>query len=139
MKGIKAYNSLEEMEIKNNQNYVGYYWMSDKQSPNRFDANSFKNLKSNPFIIEGMLWDEINQTSIMIKHTGRYIINEFNLNEIKTNQGVKIEEKEYIPFRLKEVGAKDKVYFNQIWLPEKDPLCENMEVLKLKAIIFTGF
>jgi CRISPR type III-associated protein (TIGR04423 family) len=130
--GIRTYNNLSDIPTKD-CNYIGYYWMSDTQNPEYVDNNfTLPTYTINPFIIEGMLWDKTNKRSIMIKHTGRYVITQVDFKEISSD--CKIADKSYMGYK-----PKGKHLYKQIWLPEPDPLCQGMEVLKLKAIVFTGF
>ncbi len=82
-----------------------------------------------------MLWCESEKISVHVRHTGKYHIHEFDLNILIDGKN-KLVEKEYLPHRLENVK---KVCFKQLWVPEADPLCDNMEVLTMKAQIFTGF
>ncbi|MFN3849599.1 MAG: TIGR04423 family type III CRISPR-associated protein [Spirosomataceae bacterium] len=118
--------------------YSGYLWQSDKQSPAVFknqtvDFSQYIN-QENPFIIEGLLWAENEEVSIQIKHTHRYLINRICLKDISTEH--ELIEKKYHTHRIK--GVKH-LKFKQLWIPEPDPLCEGMEVLTIKALIFVGF
>ena len=132
-------NNLNEIKRRN---YQGYVWMSDKENPElikgEFDFSEYTSI--NPFVIEALLWCQAEEISIHIRHTGRYVINEFDLKEKNLPKGAVLEAKNYIPHRLKGIN---NVNFKQLWLPEPDSLCEGtserMEVLTLKAIIFTGF
>jgi CRISPR type III-associated protein (TIGR04423 family) len=129
-----AMNKPTEIPTKK---YQGYVWLSDEKYPvvlldKEYD---FSTLKENQFVIEALLWNaEDGGTSIMIRHTGKYHIQEFKLNELPT--GHELVEKVYLPHRLDKVKH---VYFKQLWIPEPDAFCEGMEVMTMKALIFTGF
>ncbi len=117
--------------------YDGYVWLSNEKYPIILDKQEydFTQVKENPFVIEALLWNAEEDISIMIRHTGKYHIQEFNLNELPV--GHELEEKVYLPHRL---GDNVKyVFFKQLWIPEPDPFCEKMEVMTMKALIFTGF
>lgn len=117
--------------------YDGYVWFSDQKEPVTLIQKeySFEDTKENPFVIEALLWNTEEEISIMVRHTGKYHIQEFKLNELPA--GHELVEKVYLPHRL---GDKVKhVCFKQLWIPEKDPFCEEMEVMTMKALIFTGF
>jgi CRISPR type III-associated protein (TIGR04423 family) len=136
IKGIRRITSLAEVP---RGDYVGYYWLSDSKTPIMIDENNpfdHSVFKVNPFIIEGMLWNEKEQTSIMIAHTGRYNIFEYKVKDISTVDGAILESKNYIAHKMK---AKSMVSFKQLWIAESDPLCVDSKVLKMKAQIFTGF
>ncbi len=137
MKGI---NKIENLNNVKKRKYVGYIWMSDKQEPKvltqptEFD---FSKVGANPFVQEALLYcNEGNEeVSITVRHTGVYQITEFDLKNLP--QGAELNEREYFPHRL---GFQDKrVFIKQLWFPEPDPNCDGMEVLTLKAHIFTGF
>lgn len=117
--------------------YEGYVWFSNKKEPQILDKALFDSIlfEENTFIIEALLWNAEEEISIMVRHTGKYHIQEFKLNELPT--GHELVEKVYLPHRL---GDKVKhVCFKQLWIPESDPFCEEMEVITMKALIFTGF
>lgn len=132
MKGINRIGTVAEIP---NGNYQGYYWLSNAETPVMINGKiDSTQIKINPFIIEGMLWDEKAKKSIMITHTGSYQIFEYDLNEIEGE----MVEKEYMAHRLNGVS---KVCFKQLWQAEKDANCAgaDMKVLKMKAQIFVGF
>ena len=117
--------------------YDGYVWLSDQKEPETLIQKefSFEDTKANPFIIEALLWNAEEEISIMVRHTGKYHIQEFKLNELPT--GHELVEKVYLPHRL---GDQVKhVYFQQLWIPEPDAFCAGMKVMTMKALIFTGF
>lgn len=128
-----AMNNLSEIK---NRKYSGYIWMSNAKQPKMLYSEEFdfSTIGINPFIIEGLLYNEEENISITISHTGKYHIHEFDLNDLP--EGAELEDIEYLPHRLNGV---DKVCFKQLWVPEKDENCENWPVLKMKALIFTGF
>jgi CRISPR type III-associated protein (TIGR04423 family) len=129
---VKKYNQLNEIP---KLTFEGYVWMSDEESPKVLfnETFDFKNIMINPFIIEALLYNETEKTSIHIQHTGEYQIFEYDLKNLSEEQLV---AKSYLPHRLEGV---EKVNFKQLWIPEPDENCENMEVLTLKAIVFCGF
>lgn len=117
--------------------YEGYVWYSNETYPKPIDNEMFHfdELPINPFVVEAMLYCKADNTSIIVKHTGRYVITHFNLSKLP--DGAVIKEKFYLPHRMGE--GINKVCFQQIWLPEPDDLCNGMPVLTLKAIAFVGF
>ena len=117
--------------------YEGYVWFSNKKEPKVLDKELFDSIhfEENSFIIEALLWNAEEETSIMVRHTGKHHIQKFKLDELPTEY--ELVEKVYLPHHL---GKKvKKVCFKQLWLPEPDPLCEEMPVMTMKALIFTGF
>jgi len=140
----KSYQELSEIPLAT---YEGYLWPSDEETPKVFNQEmpDFSQWKTvNPFIIEGWLYDKNSNTSILIRHSGKYHITSYSLND--RPEGSQLESVNYLPHRLD--GVKE-VYFKQLWLPEMDFNCggvigqemdyPGMEVLTLKALVFTGF
>jgi len=128
-----AMNNLSEIK---NRKYSGYIWMSDEKKPKvlRNEEYDFSKLEVNPFIIEALLYCKEEDISLSVLHTGKYHINEIDLKNLPA--GKEWVDVEYLPHRLDDV---EKVQFKQLWLPEKDKNCADMEVLKMKALVFTGF
>jgi len=118
--------------------YEGYVWFSDHEKPKVLHNESYDfskhNNTENPFIIEALLYANDENISVSVKHTGKYQIHEIDLNDLP--EGADFQEIKYLPHRLN--GVK-KVKFKQLWLPEEDENCNNWEVLKMKALVFTGF
>ncbi|WP_259015106.1 TIGR04423 family type III CRISPR-associated protein [Emticicia fluvialis] len=114
--------------------YEGYVWMSDKQKPEVFMNKPFNanGHQQNPFIIEGLLWAKKEKVSIHIRHTGKYLIHKYEMNDQDLSEDIN----QYLAHKIE--GIK-KLKFKQVWEPEKDPFCEDMEVLKMKALVFIGF
>lgn len=134
----EANNRIKELSAIPKRKYVGYIWMSDEEvpkvlkDPTEFD---FSEIGINPFVQEALLYCEDEEVSVMVRHTGEYHISEFELRNFPDEY--ELVEKQYYPHRL---GFNDKkLCFKQLWVPENDPNCEEMEVLTLKAHIFTGF
>ncbi len=120
--------------------YEGYIWYSNEKQPIVLSGKDYfsfdENENDNPFVIEALLFDKENQVSITIRHTGTFLIKIFDLKNLPQN-AILSDTKEYYPHRLgNEVS---KVCFKQLWIPEKDLNCEEMEVFNMKAFIFTGF
>ena len=124
--------------------YIGYIWEADEQSPDVFSTPKKCDwTKYKSYIVEGWLYckEKEEELSIHIKHTGTQQIFEYHSKEFPPDS--ELVEVSYLPHRLK--NNIERVYFQQLWIPEKDPLCEDMEdgegmeVLKMKALIFTGF
>lgn len=141
-----TYNTITEIPKRK---YQGYIWFSDKTTPKvllgkeEFDFSSIDT--QNPFIVEALLYCENENKSIMLKHSDKYIIKEFDLNEL--TKDAEVVEKEYLPHQLKDVA---KLKFKQFWETkpflingeeknEDETENEYMETLQLKATVFTGF
>lgn len=129
----KKYETPQDIPKKT---YEGYVWGSDDKDPKMYygkEEVSISDNDVNGYIIEALLYCEENNTSLLIRHSGKYHIYEYDLKGLNEENLVSVE---YLPHRLNGV---EKVCFKQLWLPEEDPNCENMKVLKMKALIFTGF
>jgi CRISPR type III-associated protein (TIGR04423 family) len=127
-------NKLTKIPTKK---YQGYVWLSDEKYPTILldKEYDFSTVKENQFVIEALLWYAQEETSIMVRHTGKYHIQEFKLKELPPEH--ELVDKVYLPHRL---GEKVKnVCFKQLWIPEPDAHCEEMPVMTMKALIFTGF
>lgn len=113
--------------------YQGYLWYSDKKEPQVLHDEVFELEiadNTNPFVIEGQLFD--GQKSISIKYVdGKYIVNTYDLN---TLDGV-MQEQTFHSHRMEGKLLK----FKQIWKNQSDELCEGMQVLQPAELIFVGF
>ena len=123
--------------IDRNANYEGYLWWSDQQKAEVFLGEKPIELPkelTNPFIIEGNLWDRANETSYLIRFIdGQYLVYKFELNGIPDER---ITPHEYLPNRMPGI---DKLIFKEVWEEKPDELCNNFEVLKPAFIAFIGF
>ncbi len=140
---IESYKDITKIPKRK---YQGYIWYSDgkqkradgKEMPDILNGNdefSFTENHLNPFVVEALLYCQKEQISVMVKHNGAYLIKEYDLKTLPHGAELITEEKNYFSHRLEG----KKICFKQLWIAEKDENCENMEVLNLKAIIFTGF
>lgn len=134
------FKQLESLTQIPGKNYEGYLWLSDKKTPGEITGvtnltHYEQNKKpANPFIREAYLYDKNEKLSVSIKHVpGRYLINCFDL--AKLSEDVKTKEKKFIAHK----DLPGKLRFKEIWAAEKDENCENFDVLKKKATVFTGF
>lgn len=114
--------------------YQGYLWYSNEQKPQIIDGQSVWGIQideaTNPFIIEGLLWDEESQTSVSIKFIdGHYYKKE-------TVLGGEYDLIGFIPRRMSKV---EKLLFARCWKTIKDELCEGFKTKKLDSVIFKGF
>lgn len=132
MEAIKKHKNLIDIP---NLGFDGYIWLSNSKEPKvlKTEKYDFSTFELNPFIVEGLLYNEASKTSIHIQHTGEYQIFEYDLKEL--SQIGQLKEVSFLPHRLTGV---DKVNFKQLWIAEPDENCEGMEVLKMKALIFCG-
>jgi len=135
MNSLNQYENLLDIPIRN---YEGYYWLADSTIPTIVDGNfGFSQINfGSTFVIEAMLYNSIENISVMIKHTGQYQIHEFRLNEF--SHLAQIEEALiYLPYRFPE-NIKE-IKFSKIWMEQVDDWCEGWPVKTAKAIIFKGF
>lgn len=143
----KKINSIEEIE---DISYCGYFWISDESKPQWFQNKNIKeelkkniiNMNNKNFILECYLYNKEKNKSIKIIHLdGEHIISEFYLDSLKEKT---------IPYQntlscqdifecLPHPFISKKLKFQNIWIPEKDELCANFEVLTKKATVFIGF
>jgi CRISPR type III-associated protein (TIGR04423 family) len=132
MEPITKHHSLETLP---DLNYQGFIWLSDADKPIVLQNEPFdlSKIKTNPFIIEALLFNAEKEISIHIQHTGNYQITEYHFNRF---DNAEVVDNEYLPHRLDGVS---KVKFKQIWISRPDENCAGMEVLNLKAIVFCGF
>ncbi len=117
-------------------NYVGYVWLSDQKKPIVLTGQEFvkANFQStNPFIVEGYLFDESEKRSVQIKHSGRLDIRLFHLDDNDFESGYLVE---FLAHRLEGVS---KLKFLEIWKSSADKFCLEMEVDECVAKVFVGF
>ena len=133
MESIKKHKCLTDIP---SLDFEGYIWLSDSKEPKvlRSEKYDFSSVEQNPFIVEGLLYNESSKTSIHIQHAGEYQIFEYDLRTL--SQIGQLEEVSFLPHRLAGV---EKVNFKQVWIPESDENCIGMEVLKMKLLVFCGF
>ena len=113
--------------------YKGYLWYSDQKSPDVFENKEIElelSDDTNPFIIEGQLYD--GKTSISIKYVdGKYVVKSYVIDVLKGD----VKEQMFYSHRM---GGR-KLKFRQYWRPIPDELCEGMEVLQPAEWVFVGF
>jgi len=133
----KGLNSLSEIP---QGHYEGYFWTSDEDKPHVCSEISAEQYEINgkpahPFIREAMLFDKETGYSISVRHLpGEYMIHQYSTFEFPAE--AKAEEVYYLAQgRL----GKSKLKFIELWLPEPNENCENMNVLTKKALVFAGF
>lgn len=130
----KEHKTIQEIPKRK---YEGYIWGSDDKEPKVYYGKEEVNISTDDikgYIIEGLLYCEQDNTSLIIRHSGKYHIYEYDLNNLL--EGAELVNTEYLPHRLDGI---EKVCFKQLWLPEEDPNCVKLKVLKMKALVFTGF
>ena len=115
----------------------GYLWMSNQEKPKVYQAKPLEvNLdeQSNPFIVEGQLYDLEKKESYSIKYVdGRYLICIHKVEPAKTGQV--IEETNYLSNRMSNLWLN----FLRYWEEKTDENCMGMPVLTLTKSVFVGF
>jgi len=137
------------MEKIENGKYEGWLWKSDSENP--CEITKDKDLDSqlekegitfddnkNPFIIEGMLWNEETMTSVSIKYVdGKHIINKHKVDAADLQGSEKATLKEFVPHRL---PGNEKIKMLQYWKEEQiDEQFENLLSLQPDKLVFVGF
>ncbi len=117
--------------------YDGYIWMSDKPKPRKVESKSeIPTGTQNPFIVEGFLKSADGKVCIsLVSMNGVLKIYQFDLKQIDALPDYQKTENSYLTHHYD--GAEIK--FITVWLPEKDKLCDDMEVLQPKMRVFNGF
>lgn len=149
---------MAQIEIKGK--FEGYLWKSDEQVPEVYEGDNLLDVytfddETNPFIIEGQLYDSETGQSVSIKYVdGEYKIKKYYIDKkdgshpsffsvVKSEKG---EEKVEIPCEVKELHYRGHselkghdLHFYELWEEKPDPLCCNMKVLEATKVIFAGF
>lgn len=123
--------------INKENNYSGYYWLSDMDRPTIVNGLFDKELNPNtiPFIVEAQLYDEMNKTSYSIRYVdGEYLVKEYRITENDENDGRL--EVSYVGNKMEDHA---RLKFLQCWECEPDDLCEGMLVEKPAQFVFIGF
>jgi CRISPR type III-associated protein (TIGR04423 family) len=135
---MKTYcKTIEKVDELPNLSYDGYIWMSDEAKPRKIKSKlEIPTGTQNPFIVEGFLKSEDEKISISLAAmNGELKIYQFNLQEINALPVEQKTENSFLTHRYDEA----KIKFITVWLPEKDKLCEDMQVLQPKMRVFNGF
>lgn len=144
--------------------FEGYLWKSDERVPEVYEGNKLLQVytfddKTNPFIIEGQLYDSKTGQSVSIKYVdGEYKIKKYYIDNpdsnhpsffsvVRIRKGEKeCEEKEEIRCEFKEQHYKGNsklkghnLHFYELWEEKPDSHCCNMKVLEATKVIFAGF
>lgn len=149
---------MAQIEIKGK--FEGYLWKSDEQAPDVYEGNKLLdvytfNNETNPFIIEGQLYDAVTGLSVSIKYVdGEYKIKKYYIDKKDSSHlsfSAVVMEKEgekqvEIPCEVKELHYRGHselkghdLHFYELWEEKPDPLCCNMDVLEATKVIFVGF
>jgi len=118
--------------------YEGYVQFSDTPLRECDVFEGYQDIQLTPtkgFVYEAHFYN--GENSIMIRQqNAEWIVSKTSI--------VDVEKKDIEFYALEKTKYLEKVTSNwvkmaQIWEPEKDDLCENMEVMKLKKVVFAGF
>jgi len=118
--------------------YRGYVQFSDRPLEARDvfeDKNPNVATDENGFVYEAHFSNGTNSIMIRQQNAG-WIVSETDLSAVETKDTelYALEKTSH----LKGVNS-NWVKMAQIWKPEPDALCEGMEVMKLKKVVFAGF
>ena len=114
--------------------YEGYVWASDCETPVRVHSGMPVPPPPPAFVKEALLWDEEKRLSVHVCHDGNNRIACHDLG-LPLPEGAVLQHVEYLAHRVPDA---EKLRFTRYLETEFDPLCEGMEVLVLKATVFTG-
>lgn len=130
-------NRIGIKDINNDSVYQGYTWMSDADEPivvNDCQLGLEISGQSNPFIIEGQLWNSERKKSYSIKFVdGEYLITEYCLTDDD------LCRQEHVYYCANRMPGHPYLHFLRFWELESDSLCEGKEVLTPKQMVFVGF
>ena len=116
----------------------GYLWWSDQQKPKVYQDELIDiclDETENPFVVEGLLYDEENKESYSVKYVdGLYLINKYKVDE-SDFINIDNEEKSYLSNRMDGRWLK----FIRYWEEKEDRNCMDMPVLTLTKNVFIGF
>jgi len=137
---------MKKLTDKIDRKYEGYIWDSNESHPvvlrnQTFDFSKYID-HLNPYIVEAWLYSVVDHCAWLIQHNCEYQVTKYDLKSLPEKH--ELIAVDFIPHKLKEnnpSGASPikRVCFQQLWIPEKDLNCAKMPVLKMQALIFTGF
>lgn len=134
--------TYETIKIVPASKYEGYIWMSNEPEPEVVHTDTVHEAvelteEENPFIIEAQLLDRSSQKSYSIRFAdGKYVALCYDLKALDQLEGIEVTHHKYVANRMKN---EEWLHFREYWHPEKDPNCEDMEVLQPKEFVFIGF
>ncbi|SEP60605.1 TIGR04423 family type III CRISPR-associated protein [Neolewinella agarilytica] len=115
--------------------YEGYVWMSDEQKPKVYhQGDAFTedfSPDATPFVVEGWLYDQANDTSYAIRYLdGKYIRVKYDLSAA---------EQDAITYQAHDLQPETHFRVKEYWAPKPDPNCAGMDVLRHAWTAFAGF
>ena len=98
-----------EHQIKNAK-YEGYLWQSDQSKPRIIEEGEPLSLiltdGENPFVVEGLLWNPEENTSIQIRYVdGNYFVTTYEVKQEELDGSATTTPVTYLPHRLPGVKA----------------------------------
>ena len=121
------------------EKFEGYIWYSDTSRPRVFigDEEVTVEERSDAFIIEGLLWNPKKRTSYNIYfHDGQQHVCKYDVTTAALEGKEDVTTEDYVTHRIPGVA---RLSFVRYWLPEKDEMCEDFEVLVPGQLVFVGF
>lgn len=119
--------------------FEGYLWYSDKAKPRIYHNESLEENWSSqhPFVVEGWLLDEQEQSYFIRCLEGKYYISSFDLKELEASEDEYLLDgrQRFIAHRLDEIRS---INFRQLWALSSNAESE-FQVLKPAQLIFAGF
>lgn len=133
----KYFKNIDRINELPDLSYEGYVWMSNKTEPWKIESKSEIPVGTqNPFIVEGYLKSTDGTVSIsLVSMNGELKIHQFDLKQIEALPVDRKTNHSYLTHRY----DGSKIRFITVWFPEKDKLCEDMNVLQPKMRVFNGF
>jgi|GEM_PF-2336562 len=123
-------------------NYTGYLWPCDQHKPIvLFDEPIPEQWidSSWPFIQEGWLFDPTTQQSVYITYQDSLQCYVYNLRALQEKANIELIPRLYYAHHQMSHKENLILQFYEVWIPQTDPLCEGMSVLRPTAMIFGGF
>ena len=126
------------MKTINIKNCEGYLWWSDQQIPQVYQNEALDiclDETTNPFVVEGQLYDKESCTSYSVKYVdGQYVIKDYKFVE-QDFANPDNERKYFFSNRMDGRWLK----FLRYWEEIKDENCMGMPVLTFTKNVFVGF
>lgn len=135
---MKTEKTIDLKSVNLSGTFIGYYWMSDGDTPKLINGPFPLTPGNNPYIIEANVYDSKAELSISTGYIdGVYLIDRVTKEDFEfADKNGKLVEQKYITHRLVGCG---KAIFVRAWLPEEDPECADMPVLQPAWRAFRGF
>ena len=119
--------------------YEGYLWYSNSPQPSVFNGEEEMDVEVRPdaFIIEGLLWCPKRRMSYkIIYHDGQQLVRGYQVSDADLEGKGDVTSEEFVSHRI---PGMSRLSFIRYWLPERDELCEDFDVLIPRQLVFVGF